>query len=95
MNFRMRVFPNKLLKSREKRDQTELMRRVGSLVLAEPEKKAMLARHVVDWALSEFGGYAAMISSEDILNAARDGIRQRLQEREREISLEHGMQNLG
>jgi hypothetical protein len=85
----------RLLKPRgatHKTDQAELMRRVGRLVLAEPEKKAILSRQVVDWALAEFGGYAAMISSEDILNAARDGIRRRLQEREWEISVELGEQ---
>jgi hypothetical protein len=75
-----------------KTDQAALLRRVGRLVLAEPEKKAILSRHVVDWALAEFGGYAAMISSEDILNAARDGIRRRLLERELEISVELGEQ---
>jgi hypothetical protein len=75
-----------------KAEQAKLMRRVGRLVLAEPEKKAILSRQVVDWALSEFGGYVAMISSEDILNAARDGIRRRLQEREWEIALELGEQ---
>ncbi len=82
----------KLRNSGHKSDKVELMRRVGRLVLAEPEEKAVLSRHVVDWALAEFGGYAAMISAEQILNAARDGILRRLQEREREISVELGEQ---
>lgn len=84
--------PNKLRNPVHKANQVELMSRVCRLVLAEPEKKAVLSRHVVDWALAEFGGYAAMISPEDILNAARDGICRRLQEREREISAKLGVQ---
>ncbi len=86
------IHSRKLRNSGHKSDKAELMRRVGRLVLAEPEEKAVLSRQVVDWALAEFGGYAAMISPEQILNAARDGIRRRLQEREREISVELGEQ---
>ncbi len=87
----MTRLPNNPQNPVHKAKQAELMSRVARLVLAEPEKKAVLSRHVVDWALAEFGGYAAMISPEDILNAARDGISRRLQEREREISADLGV----
>ncbi len=62
------------------------MRRVGRLVLADPETKRVLSQRVVDWALAEFGGYAAMLSADEILDAARAGIDRRLVEREQEIS---------
>ncbi len=62
------------------------MRRVGRLVLADPQTKRILSQRVVDWALAEFGGYAAMLSTEEILDAARAGIARRLSEREEEIS---------
>ena len=65
------------------------MRRVQRLVLADSKTKALLARRVVDWALSEFGGYVALLSSQEILDAARDGIRHRLDEREIEIEAEN------
>ncbi len=66
--------------------QVKLMRRVGRLVLADPQTKRILSQRVVDWALAEFGGYAAMLSAEEILDAARAGIGRRLSEREEEIS---------
>lgn len=66
--------------------QARLMRRVGRFVLADPETKRLLSQCVVDWALAEFGGYAAMLSAEEMLDAARAGIERRLLEREREIS---------
>ncbi len=66
--------------------QAKLMRRVGRLVLADPETKRFLSQRVVDWVLAEFGCYAAMLSAEEILEAARAGIERKLLEREQEIS---------
>jgi hypothetical protein len=69
----------------DENERARFMRRAQKLVLAEPKTKALLARRVVDWALSEFGGYVALLSSQEILDAAREGIRRKLNERELEI----------